>query len=187
MEVSLNYGSKRVVENLNLRVNTGSRIRIRGANGAGKTTLIQAILGEDKVSTELNLSAGTIKLNRDLVISYVPQDTSWVYGSIGDFSKSSNLDQGLYMSMLRKLGFRKEELSRDLSELSEGLKKKVLLARSMLEPAHLYIWDEPLNYIDIYTRMQIEDAIMRSEPTMLYIEHDEVFSARVMTEELLIS
>lgn len=57
----------------------------------------------------------------------------------------------------------------------EGQKKKVLLATGLLTPAHLYIWDEPLNHIDIFSRMQLERLILECQPTMLFVEHDRKF------------
>lgn len=64
----------------------------------------------------------------------------------------------------------------------EGQKKKVLLATSLLTPAHLYIWDEPLNYIDIFSRMQLERLILKYEPTMLFVEHDRKFCEKIATK-----
>ena len=60
-------------------------------------------------------------------------------------------------------------------------KKKVLIAAGILTPAHLYIWDEPLNYIDVFSRMQIEQLILRYRPAMLAVEHDERFQETVGT------
>ena len=53
-----------------------------------------------------------------------------------------------------------------------AVKKKILIAASLLTSAHLYIWDEPLNYIDVFSRMQIENLILEFAPTMLLVEHD---------------
>ena len=62
-----------------------------------------------------------------------------------------------------------------LGTYSAGQKKKAALARSLSEPAHIYIWDEPLNYIDIYSRIQIEELVKRSDATMIFVEHDRAF------------
>ena len=60
--------------------------------------------------------------------------------------------------------------------------KKVLLAKSLCEPAHLYVWDEPLNYIDVYSRMQMEELIKEFDPTMLLVEHDVTFRDQIATK-----
>ena len=54
--------------------------------------------------------------------------------------------------------------------------------KSLLESAHLYVWDEPLNYIDLYSRIQIENMIKEYKPTMLFVEHDEAFRNSVATK-----
>jgi lincosamide and streptogramin A transport system ATP-binding/permease protein len=66
-----------------------------------------------------------------------------------------------------------------MEDFSEGQKKKVLIAASLITPAHLYIWDEPLNFIDVFSRMQIEKLILQYKPTMLLVEHDVRFQERV--------
>ena len=61
-------------------------------------------------------------------------------------------------------------------------KKKVLLAKSISESANIYIWDEPLNYIDILTRIQLEESILKYKPTIIFVEHDEAFIKNVATK-----
>ena len=73
------------------------------------------------------------------------------------------------------------EIMQEIQNMSEGQKKKVLLASSLVTPAHLYIWDEPLNYIDIFSKMQIEKLVEEYQPTMLFVEHDEVFREKTAT------
>lgn len=70
----------------------------------------------------------------------------------------------------------------DVSRYSAGQKKKVLLAKSLCEQAHLYIWDEPLNYIDVWSRIQIEELIMTYCPTMIFVEYDEAFQEKTATK-----
>ena len=69
-----------------------------------------------------------------------------------------------------------------MQDFSEGQKKKVLIAASLMTPAHLYIWDEPLNYIDVFSRMQIERLIETYQPTMLLVEHDVRFREKLATK-----
>ena len=71
-----------------------------------------------------------------------------------------------------------------MEDYSEGQKKKVLLAGSLCQQAHLYIWDEPLNYIDMDSRVQIEELILKFRPSMILVEHDEAFAKRVATGEI---
>lgn len=85
-------------------------------------------------------------------------------------------------AVLRKMDFERVQFEKDISEFSEGQKKKVLLAKSLCERAHLYVWDEPLNFIDVYSRMQIEQLIETFSPTMLLVEHDIAFREAIATQ-----
>lgn len=68
--------------------------------------------------------------------------------------------------------------------MSLGQKKRVEFARSLLVPAELYVWDEPLNYLDINNRKQIEQLITKYRPTLLIIEHDSQFLSNIGAEML---
>ena len=73
------------------------------------------------------------------------------------------------------------QFAKRLEEFSEGQKKKVLIAASLMTPAHVYIWDEPLNDIDVFSRMQIEQLILRYQPTMILVDHDIRFQEKIAT------
>lgn len=74
-----------------------------------------------------------------------------------------------------------------IENFSMGQKKKILLAKSICEEAHLYIWDEPLNYIDVISRIQIENMILQYSPTMILVEHDRRFVDKVATDIIALS
>ena len=86
--------------------------------------------------------------------------------------------------MLVKMGLSQDDFDTNIQDMSEGQKKKVLIAKSISEQANIYIWDEPLNYIDILTREQIEDAILNYKPTLIFVEHDETFIEKVATKNI---
>ena len=86
--------------------------------------------------------------------------------------------------ILRKLDFSREQFEKNMEAYSQGQKKKVLLAKSLCEQAHLYIWDEPLNYVDVFSRMQLEELLMEYRPTLLFVEHDRVFCEKIATRLL---
>lgn len=179
--ISIAYGETAVCSNISFKIQKGNRIAIKGKNGSGKTSLIKIILGE---SIPYN---GHFHLGSGVKISYISQDTSWLTGSLSDFAATFKLDETLFKTLLRKLGFDRIQFEKELETYSEGQKKKVLLAKSLAEPAHLFIWDEPLNFIDIFSRMQIETLLLEYQPTMLFVEHDEVFQKQVATEILELS
>ncbi len=80
----------------------------------------------------------------------------------------------------------REQFVKNMEDFSEGQKKKVLIAASLITPAHLYIWDEPLNYIDVFSRMQIEKLILEFIPTMLLVEHDVNFRKKVASSVVVL-
>ena len=59
--------------------------------------------------------------------------------------------------------------------------RAALLAASLSERAHLYVWDEPLNYVDVFSRMQLEELILEYRPSLLFVEHDRRFVEKVAT------
>ena len=82
------------------------------------------------------------------------------------------------------LDFERVQFMKNIEDYSEGQKKKILLAASLLTPAHLYIWDEPMNYIDVFSRMQLEKLLSDYRPTMLFTEHDIRFREKIATKTI---
>lgn len=103
-------------------------------------------------------------------------------GSISDFCRERNLEESRFCAILRQLDLERGQFLKGMEDYSEGQRKKVLVAASLLTPAHLYIWDEPLNYMDVFSRMQIEKLILDYKPTMLFVEHDSRFREKTATK-----
>jgi len=154
----------------------GDRLCLDGGNGTGKTSLLRLILGEEVPHT------GTLRRASGLVISYVPQKADHLQGLPADWAERQGLDLTQFLTVLRKLDFPRELFQRDMVGYSAGQQKKVLLAGSLCQSAHLYLWDEPLNYIDLFSRMQLEELLLECRPTLLFVEHDRVFRERIATE-----
>ena len=173
-----------VFKDLTFAINKGDRIALSGKNGCGKSTLIRKILQKNGFAqADFETSErGICELASGLVISYVGQDSSGLTGNITDFCLQHGLDRSLFCTILRQLDFERAQFFKNMEDYSEGQKKKVLLAASLLTPAHLYIWDEPLNYIDVFSRMQIEKLLLEYQPTMLFVEHDVRFREKIATE-----
>jgi lincosamide and streptogramin A transport system ATP-binding/permease protein len=117
-----------------------------------------------------------------LKISYIAQDTDFLRGYLTDFADVVGINESLFKTILRKLDFSRLQFEKDILDFSGGQKKKVLIAKSLCEQAHLYIWDEPLNYIDVLSRIQIEELLLEYQPTILFVEHDRVFSENIATK-----
>lgn len=184
-ELSLKYpeAEKSVISDLTFQVDQGERVVFHGENGCGKSTLIKRILqkaGAGYADFRI-LEEGTLETASGMAISYVNQDTSFLRGTIHEFCRKKNLDESLLCAILRQLDMERSQFDKNMEDFSEGQKKKVLLSSSLLTSAHLYVWDEPLNYIDVFSRMQIEKLLLEYQPTMLLVEHDVRFREKIAT------
>lgn len=176
--VTVRYGDHAACQNVSFDIRSGDRIALRGSNGTGKSTILKVICGEIS-----EFEGNLIKSSR-LKISYIPQTTAGLAGNLRDFAEKWQIDESLFKTILRKLDFSREQFEKDISDYSEGQKKKVLLSRSLCQQAHLYVWDEPLNYIDILSRMQIEELLLEYKPTIIFVEHDMEFCRKIATKEV---
>ena len=178
--IAINYGKNIVCENVSFVIEKGDRISISGKNGSGKSSIVKLICGQDIPHT------GELKIGSRLQISYVSQDTSNLKGDLSDFAIEHNIDESLFKAILRKLDFQRVQFDKDMSKFSGGQKKKVLIAKSLCEKSQLLIWDEPLNYIDVISRMQIENLLLEYKPTILFVEHDRAFCENIATKNVFL-
>ena len=175
-DLSVDYGGGPVCAGVSFTLCRGDRLALRGGNGSGKSSILKLLCGEEiPYSGELRIGGG-------LVISHIPQDTSHLSGGMREYAKAQGIDESLFKAILHDLDFSKELYDKELSCLSAGQKKKVLIASSLCTPAHLYVWDEPLNYIDVISRMQIEQLLAEYAPTLLFVEHDAAFCEHIATK-----
>lgn len=176
-DLQLYYGEKKVCGPVRFQLNQGERIALHGKNGCGKSTLLKLLGGEQEITY-----SGTLLMGSGLIISYVPQDTSFLRGNLKEYAQSLQIDESLFKAILRKLDFTRAQFEKNMEDFSGGQKKKVLIAASLSQQAHLYLWDEPLNFVDILSRVQIEGLLLEYRPTMIFVEHDRVFEEKVATQ-----
>lgn len=169
----VSYGEQPLLEGISFTIRQGERVALTGPNGCGKSSILKTIAG---CSDALK---GTLRMPGGMVLSYVPQETDFLRGSLREYIRENGLDETLVKAILRNLGLSREQFDLPLEGYSDGQKKKVLLAASLATPAHLYLWDEPLNYIDVLSRRQIEELLLSASPTMILVEHDRVFLENV--------
>ncbi|WP_426445323.1 ribosomal protection-like ABC-F family protein [Paenibacillus sp. S-38] len=176
--VTIYYGDKAVCPQIRLTIERGDRVAISGPNGSGKSSILRLLCGE-----KLHY-AGTFRREPQLRVTYVSQDTSHLQGSLSDYAAEHGVDESLLKAILRKLDFSRTQFDKDMAAFSGGQKKKVLIARSLCEEAHLHVWDEPLNFVDVISRMQIEELLLEYAPTLVFVEHDQEFRDRVATKTI---
>ncbi len=180
LDLSIVYGERTVCGPLNFTLRQGERAALSGKNGSGKSSVVKLLMGEAIPHT------GTLRTASGLVVSYMPQDTSFLTGTVLDYARANGLDETLFLTILRKLDFPRVQFEKDMRDFSGGQKKKTLLAKTLSERAHLYVWDEPLNFVDVLSRMQIRDLLLAANPTMLFVEHDKTFVSEIATRRILL-
>ncbi len=168
-QICISYGNNTVVSGLDFEIMQGRKVHIKGKNGSGKSSLIKLILGEDIAYS------GDFFKAKGLIISYISQETSHLAGSLSEFEQKEQVDVTLFRAILRKLDFSRRTFDIPIEKYSAGQKKKVLIAKSLSQRAHIYIWDEPLNYVDLLSRIQLENLIKSSNMTLIFVEHDKMF------------
>ena len=178
--------SGKLFDGLRFSVKRGQRVVLSGKNGCGKSSILKAVLLRSALMREEDdaslIVSGRLDVSSGMTVSYVSQDTSFLKGTLRNFAEKRGLNESLFLAVLRQIDFGREQFTKNMEDFSEGQKKKVLIAASLITPAHLYIWDEPLNFIDVFSRMQIENLILQYEPTMLLVEHDIRFQEKIGTD-----
>ena len=104
----------------------GGIAMIDAPTGSGKSSVVRLVAGEDIPHN------GTVRLTSGLVISYVPQDTSFLRGDLMEFAKYEGVDASLFLTILRKLDFPRVQFEKDMRSFSAGQRKKVLLAKKLV-------------------------------------------------------
>jgi len=190
-DLTVAYGAKPVLWDIDLRIPTGRLAAIIGPNGAGKTTLIKAMVGLIKpVSGGVDFSDKEIKNGRlKNKVAYVPQSGSvdWDfpatvldvvtmgrYGHLGWFRRPGNAEKSMALETLENVGMR-EYAARQISQLSGGQQQRVFLARALIQQAEIYFMDEPFKGVDAQTEKSIVLLLKKLKEegkTVIVVHHD---------------
>lgn len=181
---SLQYNESQVLlfQPISLNLKSNQQALITGLNGTGKSTLFKYLLGKNNMNLKYK---GEYSFNKNIQVSYLEQIPR-NYGSLKQFAAKNKLNYEQLLNQLRKLGMKRTTFDTPIQKMSKGQQKKVALAKSLVEPANLYLWDEPLNYLDIEDQGQIIDLIKKYHPTMLVIEHDQQFINEFQNHEVML-
>ncbi|MCY3812853.1 MAG: ABC-F family ATP-binding cassette domain-containing protein [Gammaproteobacteria bacterium] len=180
-DLSLWRGDKAVFAKVSFTVAPGDRVAVIGPNGCGKTSLLDQIEGQNHRHT------GTLLRPRHVAVARTFQHPQWTDGLLREHLQDAGIEESRFRQVMAVLGVRGGVLDGRIEDLSHGQQKKIDLARSFLANADLLLWDEPLNFIDIDAREQIEDVLLADQPTVVFVEHDAAFVERVATEVIDLS
>lgn len=177
--VSKLYGAKKVFDDVSYGIHEGDKIGIIGINGTGKTTLLKMIAGLEETDE------GQIIRQNGLRITYLPQNPEFPEGAtVFSYVSDGNHDVEA-RTVLNKLGIFDHEEA--IAHLSGGQKKRVALARTLVNPADVLILDEPTNHIDNEMAMWLEDYLNKFKGVVIMVTHDRYFLDRVTNKILEIS
>lgn len=171
--VDIAWDEKLIISNISFTVDAGERIALQGRNGTGKSSLMHAI-------RQGKAAAGVVKF-RGRHLSAAHQKPLWQSGYLRALLSDNGFDETLFRQYLGLLDVRGESFERPLETFSLGQLKKVELVRSLLTPADLLLWDEPMNYLDVDSREMLEAGLQKGSPTMIFVEHDAAFIDRIAT------
>lgn len=179
-ELSFRYTdhTKQIIKGFNFEVCAGERIWVKGKNGVGKSTLLKILNRE--------LPNEGIEYVEGLQVAMVAQEPTWRTGYIKEGFQYTTGDP-VYEKFLELCDYfelPENFLVRPLETYSSGELKKVNIARVLAEENHLIIFDEPLNYMDTYFSEQLEKAILKYQPTMIFVEHDSWFGKAIATKSI---
>lgn len=183
--VSKIYGDKKIFDDVSYGVSEGEKIGIIGINGTGKTTLLRIIAGLTEPDE------GQVITQNGLRLTYLPQDpkfpsnaTILSYVTEGVTAQTWN-PQTEAKTILNRLGIQNHE--EEIAHLSGGQKKRVALAKTLVNPADILILDEPTNHLDNEMASWLEDYLNRFKGVVIMVTHDRYFLDRVTNKILEIS
>jgi ATP-binding cassette subfamily F protein 3 len=172
--LSMQYGEKRVLENVNFTIERGDRIALVGVNGAGKSTLIRLLSGSESPTT------GTLKLGHNVVAEYFAQDQYKVLDPtarmLEDMGRAApKVAEKDLRSLLGCFLFSGDDVFKPLGVLSGGERNRYALARILVSPANFLLLDEPTNHLDLRAKDVLLEAIAKFSGTVIFVSHDRYF------------
>ena len=177
--LSINFGMKQLLTDVNFYLNEGDKVGLIGINGTGKTTLLKVLAGF------LEPDAGRILRNPNVQISYLPQnpemdETATVLEQVFlHFPREfRELKEYEAKTMLTKLGF--ADFSQEVGTLSGGQRKRVALVAALVHPADILVLDEPTNHLDSQMVAWLEDWLRSFRGGLVMVTHDRYFLERVV-------
>jgi ATP-binding cassette subfamily F protein 3 len=216
--LSKSYGKKVLFENISLSVNRGEKIGLIGPNGAGKSTFFYLLLGEAEPSS------GDTKINKNIRIGYLPQESSFhsertvlselVEGDdtimrlkkekeeleLENAAGSQRYGELLHelealgyfelehkaKKILMGLGFKENDFSRSIKQMSGGWQMRALLAKLLTHYYDILLLDEPTNYLDLGAALWLKDFLNGFKGTFIMISHDKAFLTEVTNYTLIL-
>jgi len=180
---NLSVGYKNpLLENINLFVQNGEKIRINGFNGIGKSTLLKTIMGK------IPALSGSIEKHFLLNIGYFEQEINWDNNALTPIEEIRNhypkLNDRQIRACLAKAGLPSKLQMQPLSSLSGGEQTKVKLCKFILQPFNMLILDEPTNHLDVNAKNALANAINDFDGAVIFVSHEDDFVKQIKHKEI---
>ena len=182
LDVSLSFGGAPLLDRVNLQIDRGERVCLVGRNGAGKSTLMKVIVGE------MNPDTGQVFRQPGAIISTLRQEVpagltgsvrTVVEGEGGAYEIHNDWER--HDRVERLLEQMKLPVDTEFAALSAGQKRRVLLARGLVEDPQLLLLDEPTNHLDLESILWLEEFLLEWGGALLFVTHDRAFLRKIST------
>ncbi len=182
LDVSVSFGGPALLDRVNLQIDRGERVCLVGRNGAGKSTLMKVISGE------LKPDEGQVVRQQGAVFAMLRQEVpaglsgtvqSVIEGEGGSFEEHNDWERHDRVErLMEKMGLPPAE---EFASLSAGQKRRVLLARGLVEEPQLLLLDEPTNHLDLESIQWLEEFLLEWGGTLVFVTHDRAFLRKLAT------
>ena len=190
LNVSVSYGGKTVLRDVEWRIAPGERTGIVGANGAGKSTLLGLIAGS------VTPDSGRVKRGKTVRLAMLDQQSGRLAELADDLVREvvGRLKAGYEVDgreltptqLLERLGFRRDQLSARVGDLSGGQRRRLQLMLTLLDEPNVLVLDEPTNDVDIDMLSATEDLLDSWPGTLIVVSHDRYLLERVTDQQYAI-
>jgi ABC transport system ATP-binding/permease protein len=183
LDVSLSFGGAPLLDRVNLQIERGERVCLVGRNGAGKSTLMKIIAGELKPD-----EGQVFRSPPDAVIATLRQEVpagltgtvqSVIEGEGGSYEEHNDWER--HDRVERLIEKMKLPPTEEFASLSAGQKRRVLLARGLVEEPQLLLLDEPTNHLDLESIQWLEEFLLEWSGALLFVTHDRAFLRKIST------
>ena len=177
--LSINFGSRQLLDDVNFYLNEGDKVGVIGINGTGKSTFLKVLSGVTEPD------GGTISRNPNVQVSLLPQNPAMEESAtvleqvfLHFPAEFRELNEYEAKAMLNRLGI--TDFAQKVGTLSGGQRKRVALAAALIHPADVLILDEPTNHLDSEMVAWLEDWLRRFKGGLVMVTHDRYFLERVV-------